>query len=758
MSPLALTENREGDGFDSKKLTSEGEINSSQPFAAAELPSFHQRRTIRCVPTRKANIRDSSQLASSRGGANQGILGRRKKKRVGRKRAGGDFSEASAAIIREIVNDLVAPTMFRNTFCGPNASPDNDVERNESRGKDFDNEAKKHSPVLQQCPTLQMTQREDSPKMKNITDMLTINGCADESQDIAGPATDNDVTVISSSGLFEEASILENASSSSADDVSNEQEGAYVLSNAVTNAATDHHSAGDESTSTLDFNLDEEPQTQTIPEPVSSPMSSEEQQDSLHKQTIVLGQFPDVWDDNGDQFILAIDQAIQSRKGNSDVLNRKHDFGLAERNSIYDGPEAYTALLVLKYLDLYFRYFVFPHKISDDEFVSFEDKNSGDTYANLPRIQLFKSDRDVMMTEIIRDEPSHGSSMRMMYEQQLAVEEKLVDVWRDDVIACGVPSSSRLSPRHSLQRGFHGELVLVDGAEARVTESQQLLLCLSDVALYFLLDTGGTKAKSIDNIEGEERQFPSPIPRDARFSNACWPHAVARHPLRYLQRITIGFQFQRLILHFVLPEMKDKGGAFPKSKSDDGEVEFTYIIFTCNKLRTISLLQKFQTQLKDLKVLQSYIDNATASIDNDDRIILDGLAAAFAPNFVGSVLHYQILLQKWKNGDREAVRRVCILTDSKIFLLDECYVGDSSSLSKFRKGTCGDAVLSLVDLAELIQVSEIRAADEDPRIITLVIKAPSRLQRSHRWRLVCRNGENAERLIDDVRKTIRYLS
>jgi len=54
--------------------------------------------------------------------------------------------------------------------------------------------------------------------------------------------------------------------------------------------------------------------------------------------------------------------------------------------------------------------------------------------------------------------------------------------------------------------------------------------------------------------------------------------------------------------------------------------------------------------------------------------------------------------------------------------------------------------------AELNDVLEICAADEDPRFITLVIKAPSRLRRSHHWRLVCRDGENAERLIEDVRK------
>ena len=45
-------------------------------------------------------------------------------------------------------------------------------------------------------------------------------------------------------------------------------------------------------------------------------------------------------------------------------------------------------------------------------------------------------------------------------------------------------------------------------------------------------------------------------------------------------------------------------------------------------------------------------------------------------------------------------------------------------------------------------------APEDPRRITLVILPSSRVMRSHRWRLVCADGDGAERLVDDVRRAL----
>jgi hypothetical protein len=158
------------------------------------------------------------------------------------------------------------------------------------------------------------------------------------------------------------------------------------------------------------------------------------------------------------------------------------------------------------------------------------------------------------------------------------------------------------------------------------------------------------------------------------------------------------------------------------------------------------------------------VEEGMVKIDNDDKIVLDALALALAPAAVGVILHFQALRQRWRSGDREAVRRVCVVTDTKIYLLDESFVGDGSSClhkdDDMNNTTTpsprqdGDVTLGFVDMADLKQISEVHAAGEDPRLITLVIQPLSRLQRVHRWRLVCRDGEGAERLIDDVRKAI----
>ena len=118
-------------------------------------------------------------------------------------------------------------------------------------------------------------------------------------------------------------------------------------------------------------------------------------------------------------------------------------------------------------------------------------------------------------------------------------------------------------------------------------------------------------------------------------------------------------------------------------------------------------------------------------------------------------MHYQILHQIWKQGDRGASRRAFVLTDARVYLLDETFMGDGTNQAdaqdKMKK--LGDVSLSIIDSAKLDKIIEVRAANEDPRKITLVI-LQSKLKRSHRWRLVCNDREGAERLIDDVRKAL----
>lgn len=122
---------------------------------------------------------------------------------------------------------------------------------------------------------------------------------------------------------------------------------------------------------------------------------------------------------------------------------------------------------------------------------------------------------------------------------------------------------------------------------------------------------------------------------------------------------------------------------------------------------------------------------------------------------LGTIMHFQIVQQYWKHGDRGSVRRVCVITDTKILLLDEDYTADGHDLSSITvKGENMAGVrYRLVDQATLPLVSQVQAAGNDPRAITIVIK-PSALSRTHRWRLICRDREGAESLVEDARKAL----
>ena len=63
-----------------------------------------------------------------------------------------------------------------------------------------------------------------------------------------------------------------------------------------------------------------------------------------------------------------------------------------------------------------------------------------------------------------------------------------------------------------------------------------------------------------------------------------------------------------------------------------------------------------------------------------------------------------------------------------------------------------------VDGADLKQVTEVQAAGADPRAITIIISPLSTLSRTHRWRLICRDREGAERLVEDVRKALEMVN
>ena len=503
--------------------------------------------------------------------------------------------------------------------------------------------------------------------------------------------------------------------------------------------------------------------------------SDSEERPSLTNETINDGpgtindiQFPDLLgktdeegskdEDKNVQSFAVSSQGASSQGANGEAErdevkgNRPFDFGLAEKKSVYDGRESYSKLSVPSYLQLYFQSFVFPTTFAKG--ISFYEEGKTETQDSIgeqdvyfPRIQLFRSDRELAMRSLEVSTTPSGPCVTP------PVPEKFIDVWTDEIMACGLAATSRLPPVSESLRGFHGEVIRNRGVDELSSESQEILLCLSDTALYFIPDFVVVEAKN-----NNERRFPCSLPRNATFGDALWPHALARHPLEYLQRITLGFQFQRLVFHFVLPKRDGQTHGY----------EYAYVAFTCNKLRTISLVQKLQAQKKALAEQRADgggfgIDKEQVEeliIDNDDRVVLDSLADAIAPIPMGVVLHYQVLRQKWRSkrpdGTDPNVRRVCVVTDGSIFLLDENYIGDGSTTTLTQSGKYGDATLHLVDSAELAQMTEIRPADEDPTHITLVIQK-SRLVRSHRWRLVCKDGESAERLIHDVRQAVAAL-
>ena len=271
-----------------------------------------------------------------------------------------------------------------------------------------------------------------------------------------------------------------------------------------------------------------------------------------------------------------------------------------------------------------------------------------------------------------------------------------------------------------------------------MVKERRVVLCLSSAAFYIITDSNSSSTKS--NLKSSPTGFPRPIPLDACFAEALWPHALARHPWSHLKSVSIGFNFQRLTLYFSAP-------------SSSSHATFSYTILTCNKHETVSLLKEIQElTLVDVENLSTSV-----RIENDDPFVLDGLAAAVG-NSLGAICHFQILHQFWKKNDRGLIRRLCVVTDSMIYLLDEDYIGDGSHAQQhtplFGK-EWGRPQYRVVDEASLSQIISVQASASDPRALTLAIRPTSRLHRTHNWRMLCKDREGAERLVEDARKAIK---
>ena len=408
-------------------------------------------------------------------------------------------------------------------------------------------------------------------------------------------------------------------------------------------------------------------------------------------------------------------------------LSRKEAFHAAEQHSTYDGPHVHKRLIVRKHLELYFHTFVFAplQTIPDDE-----EEPWHEILRNHPKLQLWPVDRKNRETAF---QNSKSFSLRTDDES-----ESFRYVWKEKIVACGKNALRRLTPHRKTRYGFHGEQLFTveDSTTMRpdvTIEARDVICCCSDRCFYIIADHD-----TVTLASRGKKSFPRAIPKSGTFKDAKWPHAMACHQLDALEQITIGFGFQRMTLHFSCANTF--GG-------------FTYILLTSSKIETVSLFKRFQELSGSARevVLGSPGPQSSLCVENDDPIVLDAIGNAIAPDALGVILRYQIVQQRWRHGDRGSVRRICVLTDSKLFLLDEDYVGDGSS-DNF-EGQIGRSQNRLVDSAELGQVTEVQAADADPKAITIVISV-SAFARSHNWRLLCRTGDSAEKLVDDVRKAI----
>jgi hypothetical protein len=418
---------------------------------------------------------------------------------------------------------------------------------------------------------------------------------------------------------------------------------------------------------------------------------------------------------------------------------------LAE-SSFFD-VSTYKQLNVLDNLELYFRLFVFNYNIipshpappsSVTSVGGIDDRNDWiSVLEHYPKIRMWPLDR--------RMREAYGEKAQLA--GKLESSEELRRVWKEKVVACGKPALCRLTPNRGARFGFHGELLWSAASTSHIkpetiAESRELILCMSNTCMYFIANYDSVSSRTIAKDLH--------IPKDATFQDAKWPHALAWHPFHTLTGITIGFGFQRLTLRF-------SNSTFPSP--DD----FTYILLTCNKLETVSLLKEIQSLASEAQAgaavgghsSPGQLEDSGIKIDNDDRHVLDALGVAVAPDVIGVVLHYQILSQYWKHGDRGAVRRVCVVTDTSVYLLDEDYVGDGSeSLEAGNHRVLGETTYRVVDSALLSQISVVKVADADPRSMTMSIRTSNRLSRTHNWRFTCRDRQGAEQLVEDVRKAI----
>ncbi len=327
--------------------------------------------------------------------------------------------------------------------------------------------------------------------------------------------------------------------------------------------------------------------------------------------------------------------------------------------------------------------------------------------------------------------------------------EHLVAVSSEKVIPCGVAATGRIPPTETETKGIRGAILFKEGKPLLMSQCQNLLLCISNAAVYFIPDiANGSSSKN--------RRFPAPIPSDAKFDNALCPHSYCLHPLKFLKKITFdGFGFQRLTLYFKLPSLRGEVYMQPENGLFS-TFDYTYVIFSCNQRRTIELMQTLQRGAKEAS---HDLSNDALKVENDDNAVLLAVSRALAPKtFNDDILHYHILTQIWQTGDMEGPRRTFILTNERIYLFHETYTGDGSECAVVGDdGTNiqnGNVMMRVVAGSRLGHITDIRVLNEDSRKVSITIKTRNRLSRTAQWLLLCKDSENAEKLVQDVRRAM----
>jgi hypothetical protein len=298
-------------------------------------------------------------------------------------------------------------------------------------------------------------------------------------------------------------------------------------------------------------------------------------------------------------------------------------------------------------------------------------------------------------------------------EAESSGEEKFIALWEEEIIPCGDCSRRKLKTARAPRRGFHGDVV--KGEENACVRQERYIMVVSDVNLYFC----------VNDFAG-----------DVVFSEAPRPNCVAKHSLASLTRCTIGFMFQRLVLGFTAT----------------GHT-FTYNVMTKSNIACSEVLKVLTPLANEVK---GKLGLGKLKMDNDSNF-LTSFERSISSNSV--ILTYRIVKQQWKSGDRDPVMRALVVTDSDIYLLDENYKGDGV-VSRNAGGadsveeSDGAVLLSAVDSFALTDITEVRPADNDPTQITLVFKQKGMLGRPHKWRLICRDNVTAEKIVEEVRKSL----